>query len=97
VAVCDALDEELLASVRLRGSLLSAGLAQLPGVAEVRGRGLLVGAELDRPAAEVVDACRERGLLVGSAGESVLRLTPPLTIGPDEVDAALAVLSEVLN
>jgi acetylornithine/N-succinyldiaminopimelate aminotransferase len=96
VAVCDALDEELLTSVRLTGSLLAAGLAGLPGVVEVRGRGLLVGVELDRPAAEIVGACRDRGLLVGSAGDSVLRLTPPLTIDADDVDAALAVLREVL-
>ncbi len=53
--------------------------------------------KLDRPAAEVVDDCRERGLLVGSAGETVLRLTPPLTIGAAEVDQALDVLSEVLS
>jgi acetylornithine/N-succinyldiaminopimelate aminotransferase len=97
VAVCDAIDEELLAGVRLTGASLARGLAKLPGVVEVRGLGLLLGAELDRPAAEVVDACRERGLLVGSAGERVLRLTPPLTIGPDEVDEALAVLEEVLS
>jgi acetylornithine/N-succinyldiaminopimelate aminotransferase len=96
VAVCDALDDVLLASVQLTGSLLSAGLERLPGVVEARGLGLLIGAELDRRAAEVVDACRERGLLVGSAGESVLRLTPPLTIGADDVDSALAVLAEVL-
>jgi 4-aminobutyrate aminotransferase-like enzyme len=44
-----------------------------------------------------VDACRERGLLVLSAGPDVLRLTPPLTIGRDEVDEALGVLSEVLT
>jgi acetylornithine/N-succinyldiaminopimelate aminotransferase len=97
VATCDALDDELLAAVRLTGALLADGLRELPGVAEVRGRGLLLGAALDRPAAEVVDACRERGLLVGSAGERVLRLTPPLTIGAAEVDRALAVLAEVLS
>ena len=97
VAVCDALDEQLLTSVRVTGALLARGLEQLPGVVEVRGLGLLLGAELDRPAGEVVDACREHGLLVGSAGERVLRLTPPLTVGPEEVDEALAVLEEVLR
>jgi acetylornithine/N-succinyldiaminopimelate aminotransferase len=95
-AVCDTLDEPLLTGVRLKGSLLAAGLAKLPGVVEVRGAGLLLGAELDRPAAEVVDACRERGLLVGSAGARVLRLTPPLTVEAAELDAALVVLEEVL-
>jgi acetylornithine aminotransferase/acetylornithine/N-succinyldiaminopimelate aminotransferase len=97
VAVCDAVDDELLASVRAVGTLLAEGLSPLAGVVEVRGRGLLLGAELDRPAADAVDACRERGLLVSSAGERTLRLTPPLTIGPAEVGQALAVLGEVLG
>jgi acetylornithine/N-succinyldiaminopimelate aminotransferase len=63
----------------------------------VRGRGLLLGAELDRPAAQVIDACRERGVLVGSAGDRVLRLTPPLTVSADELDRGLSVLEEVLT
>jgi predicted acetylornithine/succinylornithine family transaminase len=96
-AVVRALDEELLASVRARGEELVAGLAGLPGVREVRGRGLLLGAVLDRPAGGVVDACRERGLLVLSAGPDVLRLTPPLTIGRAEVDEALAVIAAALS
>jgi acetylornithine aminotransferase len=45
----------------------------------------------------VVEACRERGLLVLSAGPDVLRLTPPLTIGRAEVDEALAVLAATLE
>jgi acetylornithine/N-succinyldiaminopimelate aminotransferase len=97
VATCGALDDELLDAVRRTGALLAEGLRGLPGVSEVRGRGLLLGADLDRPAAEVVDACCERGLLVGSAGDQVLRLTPPLTIGTAEVDQALAVLGEVMS
>jgi acetylornithine/N-succinyldiaminopimelate aminotransferase len=97
VAVCDAITAELLASVRELGAELETGIASLPGVVEVRGRGLLLGAELDRPAAAVVDDCRERGLLVSAAGERVLRLTPPLTIGPAEVGQALEVLEEVLR
>ena len=61
----------------------------LPAVAEVRGRGLLLGAELDRPVGPVVDAAREHGLLVLSAGPDVLRLTPPLVVSADEVEQAL--------
>lgn len=95
-AVLDAIDDELLASVRVSGAALAAGLAALPGVLEVRGTGLLLGAELDRPAAGVVAAARKAGLLVLSAGENVLRLTPPLTIGEPEIAAALAALAEVL-
>jgi acetylornithine/N-succinyldiaminopimelate aminotransferase len=96
VAVCDAIDDDLLAAVRLTGDRLADALRELSGVTEVRGRGLLLGADVDRPAAVVVDACRERGLLVCSAGEHVLRLTPPLTIGAAEVEQVLAVLGEVL-
>jgi predicted acetylornithine/succinylornithine family transaminase len=96
-AVVDTLDDALLASVRVQGEKLAAGVAALPGVLEVRGRGLMLGAELDRPAGPVVAACLEAGLLVGTAGETVLRLTPPLTIAGDELDAGLSLLAEVLT
>jgi len=96
-AVVEAIDDELLEHVRSRGAELVAGLAPLPGVRLVRGRGLLLGIELDRPAGAVVDACRERGLLVLSAGPDVLRLTPPLVVAAAEVEQALAVIGEVLS
>src|SRR5262249_27911905 len=94
--VVDAVDDDLLTNVRARGEELADGLASLPGVLEVRGRGLLLGATLDRPVAPVVDSCRERGLLVLSAGPDVLRLTPPLVVGQAEVEEALATLGEGL-
>ncbi len=97
VAVLDELTDELLGQVAAKGELLAAALAELPGVASVRGRGLLLGAELDRAAAPVVDACRDRGLLVGSAGDRVLRLTPPLTITTAELGLALELLEEALR
>jgi 4-aminobutyrate aminotransferase-like enzyme len=56
----------------------------------------MLGAELDRPAGAVVADCLAAGLLVGSAGETVLRLTPPLTITADELDTGLALLRDVL-
>jgi acetylornithine/N-succinyldiaminopimelate aminotransferase len=95
-AVCDALTEQLLEDAWERGKQLESGLEELPDVTEVRGRGLLLAAELDRPAAPVVTACLERGLLVGSAGERALRLTPALTIAEAEIELALEVLGEVL-
>jgi acetylornithine/N-succinyldiaminopimelate aminotransferase len=96
-AVVDLVDESLLANVRERGAKLAQGLESLPGVREVRGRGLLLGAELDRPAAAVVDACRERDVLVLSAGETTLRLAPPLTIDAEDVDEALTALAGALE
>ena len=95
-AVVDAIDDALLERVSATGARLAAGLERLPAVLEVRGAGLLLGAQLDRPAAPVVTACLEAGLVVGSAGEAVLRLTPPLVVSEPEVDEALAVLFEVL-
>jgi len=95
-AVLETIDDDLLQNVRARGDQLAAGLASLPGVLEVRGRGLILGVTLDRPVAPVVDSCRERGLLVLSAGPDVLRLTPPLVVGPAEVEDALAIIGAAL-
>jgi acetylornithine/N-succinyldiaminopimelate aminotransferase len=96
-AVVDAVDDELLSTVRELGALLAADVAALPGVIEVRGRGLLLGAIVDRPASTVVDACRDGGLLVLSAGDDVVRLAPPLTITRAEVREAVAGLAAALE
>jgi predicted acetylornithine/succinylornithine family transaminase len=96
-AVVEAIDDDLLAGVRARGAQLRSALASLPGVVEVRGNGLLVGIRLDRPASVVVDACREQGVLVLSAGPDVLRLAPPLVVTEAEVDAALDVILGALT
>ncbi len=95
-AVCDELTDELLATVAANGLVLADGLAALPGVREVRGAGLMLGAELDGLAADAVAACAARGLLVGTAGADVLRLTPPLIVTTAEIEHALGVLEEVL-
>ncbi len=92
VAVVDAIDYELLQGVRTRGAALAGRLAALPGVREVRGRGLLLGAVVDGAASEIVEACRERGLLVLTAGDNVVRLAPPLTIDDSDIARALAAL-----
>jgi acetylornithine/N-succinyldiaminopimelate aminotransferase len=96
-AVVDTVDEPLLAAVRENGARLLAGLAGLPGVVEARGRGLLAGAELDRPAQPVVDAALDGGLLCLTSGPNVLRLAPPLVVEPGHVDHALEILAEVLR
>jgi predicted acetylornithine/succinylornithine family transaminase len=92
-AVVDAVDEALLAHVREVSGYVRDGLAEL---GEVRGLGLLLAVELDRPAAPVVEAALAHGLVIGSAGERTLRLTPPLTLSRDEASLALTLLEGVL-
>jgi len=65
-------------------------------VVETRGRGLLRGLALVDSPATVIEGCRERGVLVISAGGNVLRLAPPLIISAEEIDQGLAVVREVL-
>jgi acetylornithine/N-succinyldiaminopimelate aminotransferase len=89
-AVCDALTDELLAGVHEKEAHVRAAFPA------VRGRGLLLALDVDTPAADVVAACLERGLLVGAAGEHTLRLTPPLTITTDELESGLKLLGDVL-
>jgi acetylornithine/N-succinyldiaminopimelate aminotransferase len=88
-AVVDAVDEGLLENVRARSAQIAAALP-------VRGRGLLLGLDLGRPAGPVVEACLEAGLLTTAAGPETLRLTPPLVVDAAEVDEALAILAGVL-
>ncbi len=95
-AVMEAIDDELLDSIRRQGAVLAAGLEALAGVRSVRGRGLLIGAETADPAATVVEEAREQGLLVLSAGENVVRLAPPLTISSNDAGEALSILGRIL-
>src|SRR5207253_1106379 len=84
----------ILAEVRRKAEWLGAHLARLaagaPRVREVRGRGLMWGLELAEPAAPIVAAARERGLLVVTAGPQVIRLLPPLVITVPELERGLA-------
>ena len=99
LAVLDVLeDEALLRRVRELGEMLRDGLAALPGVGEVRGRGLMLAAELrDGGAPELVRrALLEQRLLVNATGPATLRLLPPLTIGEAEAGGALARLAGLL-
>jgi predicted acetylornithine/succinylornithine family transaminase len=101
LAFLDAVEEEgLLANAAARGRQLAEGLAGLalrqPAIREVRGRGLMLGVELEPKAALVVDALRARGVLAGTAGDHVLRLLPPLVIAPGEVEEFLRAFDAAL-
>ena len=91
-------DPAFLAAVAENGQRLRQALLALnsPRVVEVRGVGLLVGVELDGPAAPIIAAAREKGLLIINAGENVLRIAPPLIVSGEHVDAAVAILGECL-
>jgi acetylornithine aminotransferase len=95
-AVVDEITDELLANVETQGAKIVRALEQLPGVTGVRGSGLLIGADTERPVAEVVSQCYTAGLVVLTAGPNTLRLAPPLVVGDAEVDRALTILEEVL-
>jgi acetylornithine/N-succinyldiaminopimelate aminotransferase len=97
LAVCNTIDDELLAHVRAAGIRVADALATLPGVTDVRGTGLLIGAVLDSPAQPVVNAALEAGLVSLVAGPNVLRLAPPLVVGDEEIELALQILMEVLT
>lgn len=103
VAVFDELLEGgVLDHAKAMGERLGEGLEAIAReagpevVIEPRGRGLLRGLALAEAPGPIVDACRERGVLVISAGGNVLRLAPPLVISAEEIDRGLAVLREVL-
>ncbi len=89
-AVVDTVDDELLAHVRATSEKFAAALPN------IRGLGLLLAVEVDGPAAPFVDAALQQGLVIGTAGPTTLRLTPPLTISAEETEQAIAILLELL-
>jgi predicted acetylornithine/succinylornithine family transaminase len=91
-------DPSLLASVHVLGARLAEGLARLPHVLAVRGRGLMLACEIDLPAPEVVRrALLSERLIVNATGPTTVRLLPPLTISPEELDEGLARLARALG
>ena len=75
----------------LRGALES-GLAGLPGVKEIRGAGLMIGIELDRPCGVILGRAADAGLMLSVTADSVIRLVPPLILTADEARQIAAIL-----
>jgi acetylornithine/N-succinyldiaminopimelate aminotransferase len=98
VDVCS--DPGLLKNVRALGERLSEGLASLPVVSAVRGRGLMIGIDL-REGVSAPDlatrALLEQRLVVNATGPSTIRFEPPLVVSEHEVDEALARLGELVS
>ncbi|QMW30119.1 pyridoxal phosphate-dependent transferase [Aspergillus flavus] len=97
---------ELQNSVEIKSAELISGLKALqkkyPNViSEIRGRGLILGAQLSQDftskASDLITAARERGLLIITAGDGCLRFVPPLTITEDQIKTALKILEQALD
>ena len=95
LSILSRIDDELLSGVREKSAYIVNELTGAPGVKSVTGLGLMLGVESERPAREVVDRCRERGVLVLTA-KTKLRLLPPLNISMDELKQAVSILKEAL-
>ena len=94
-------EEGLLANATRMGEILLAGfqqsLAGVPGVRQVRGMGLMLGIELDRPAGDIVEMALGAGLLTNVTQENVIRLLPPLVINELEAREIVSRLVPVIR
>ena len=98
-AVLDAFEEEdILDNVNEVGDYFISELKKLDKevIAEVRGKGLMVGLELTEPGAKYVDKLREKGFLINCTADKVLRFVPPLIITKEEIDQFVKALDETL-
>jgi acetylornithine/N-succinyldiaminopimelate aminotransferase len=99
LAVLDLVDDpSLLRRVRELGGMLCDGLLAVDGVREVRGRGLMVGVGLEPgvDAAALGADLLERGLIVNVPEPGTLRLLPPLTVDPAQIERAVALIADAL-
>jgi acetylornithine aminotransferase len=72
-------------------------LGAAPGVVAIRGKGLMIGIELDRPCAEVMQQALARKLLINVTADSVVRLLPPLTLTREQADTIVTTVSELIE
>lgn len=99
VATLAVLKDERLPDRAVRlGARFRDGLASVPGVRRVQGRGLMLGVVLDRPSGSVRSSLLRERILVGSAeDEAVVRLLPPLVVGESELDRFIDALSRAVR
>ena len=87
------LDEDMLNGVKERSQYIFNELSNSKGIKSVSGLGLMIGIETERPASEIIDECRENGVLVIKAKQKV-RLLPPLNIDMELLKKAINMLKE---
>jgi acetylornithine aminotransferase len=81
---------------RLKGALVRE-IGSLPGVKEIRGQGLMLGIELDRPCGELLGQAADAGLLMSVTADRVIRLVPPLILSAEEADQIVAILAPLVK
>ncbi len=93
-------DEGLVHRAARLGDQLKTGfrqaLARQPGVRDIRGLGLMIGIELDRPCAELVGQALQAGLLINVTADRVIRLLPPLILERDQVELLVDQLARLI-
>jgi acetylornithine aminotransferase len=94
-------DEGLVEHAGRVGELIRAGfrdaLAGVAGVVEIRGQGLMIGIELDRPCGDLVKQALDAGLLINVTAERVIRLLPPLVIDAAQARELVAMLAALVR
>ena len=93
INVLERLDEAMLQGVQARSAYIRQELAGAKGVIGVSGLGLMLGIQTEKNAADIIAACREKGVLVIKAKDK-LRLLPALNIPMDQLAKAVAVIKE---
>ena len=93
--------EDLMANARIQEARIRSGLTQalagLSGVREIRGRGLMLGIELDRPCGEIVGQALQAGLVLNVTADRVIRLLPPLIFKDEHSDQLVATLAPLVR
>ncbi len=102
IAVLDIIkNENLLENTKTQSDRLLNGfrstLGTITGVKDIRGKGLLIGIELEKPCAELVTKALDQGLLINVTAETVVRLLPPLTISSTETDIIITRVSQLIK
>lgn len=87
------LDENMLAGVKARSAYIFNELSNAKGIKSVSGLGLMIGIETERPASDIIDECRENGVLIIKAKQKV-RLLPALNIDMDLLKKAINIIKE---
>ena len=94
-------EEGLLANATAMGNLIMDGmrtaLAGHPGLVEVRGTGLMIGIQLDRPCSEIVALALKAGLVLNVTADSVVRMLPPLILNAEQAELIVATLAPIIR